>query len=116
MKRMHDNSRVTEFFIRAGLVAALAAVALLPTTVKVHGSDALVEEGWPMSKRDSRKALPLPPIPDLERMPWLVQKRPSPKDLRIDTLFAPRHEMAPAVGIKADDGTPSPALGYSRRG
>lgn len=115
MKRMHDNSRVTEFFIRAGLVAALAAVALMPTTVKVHGNDALVEEGRPMSKRDSRNVLPLPPIPDLERMPWLVQER-APKDLRIDILSAPKHEMAPATGGKADDGMPLPALEYSRRG
>lgn len=95
-KRMHDNSRVTEFFIKAGLIAAIAAAALMPTTVKVHSSDARVEQGWPMPKRGSWDALPLPPIPYLETMPWLVQER-APKGLKIDPLLAPKFEIAPAV-------------------
>jgi hypothetical protein len=69
MKRMHDNLRVTEFFIKAGFIAALVAVTLMPTTVNVHGNDVRVEQGWPM--RGSWNELPLPPIPYLETMPWL---------------------------------------------
>jgi hypothetical protein len=113
MKRMHDNSRVTEFFIKTGLIAAIAAAALMPATVKVHSNDARVEHGWPM--RGSWYALPLPPIPHLETMPWLVQER-APKGLKIDPLLAPKFEMAPAVAGAADDGTPSSPLEHSRRG
>jgi hypothetical protein len=115
MKRMHDNSRVTEFFIKAGFIVALVAIALMPTTVKVHGNGALIEQDWPMPKRGSWNALPLPPIPYLETMPWLVQDR-APKGLKIDPLLAPKFEMAPAVAGEADDGTPSSTLEYSQRG
>jgi hypothetical protein len=109
---MQDNSRVTEFFIKAGLIAALVAIALMPTTVNVRGNDGRIEQGSPIPKRGSWNALPLPPIPYLETMPWLVRER-APKAIEIDTLLAPMFETAPAV---ADDGTASSALRYSRRG
>jgi hypothetical protein len=107
-KRMHDNSRVTELFIKAGLIAALAATALMPTTIKVHSNDTRVEQGWP--KRGSTEALPLPPIPYLETMPWLIGERVPKGPLKIDPLLAPKLEMAPAVAGATDDGTPSSAL------
>jgi hypothetical protein len=115
MKRMHDNSSVTEIFIKAGLIAALAAIALMPTTIKVHSNDARVEQGWPMPKRGRWPVLTLPPIPYLETMPWLVQER-APRGLKIDTLLAPKFEMAPATAGDPDEGMPSSALDYSRRG
>jgi hypothetical protein len=115
MKRMNDNSHVTEFFIKAGLIAALVAIALMPTTVNVHGNDGRVEQGWTMPERTSWNTLPLPPIPYLETMPWLVRNRTS-KGLKIDTLPAPKFEMAPAVAGAADDGMPLSELEPSRRG
>jgi hypothetical protein len=114
-KRMPDNSHVTEFFIKAGLIAALAAAVLMPTTVNIQGSDARVEQDRPMPTRGSWSALPLPPIPYLETMPWLVQER-APRGLKIDTLLAPKFEMAPALAGEADDGAPLSALEFSRRG
>jgi hypothetical protein len=117
-KRMHDNSRVTELFIKAGLIAALAATVLMPTTVKVHSHDPRVERGWPMPERGSTEALPLPPIRYLETMPWLIGERVPKGTLKIDPLLAPKFEMAPAVAGAADDGTPSWAfeLEHSLRG
>jgi hypothetical protein len=114
-KRMPDNSRVTEVFIKAGLIAALAAAVLMPTTVKIHGNEAGVEQAWPVPTRGSWNALPLPPIPYLETMPWLLQER-APKGLKIDTLLAPKFEMAPAFAGEADDVAPPSAVEYSRRG
>jgi hypothetical protein len=104
MKRMHDNSNVIEFFVRLGLIAALAAALLAPMTVNVHGSDTAsrVEHGWPMLKRSSWNALPLPPIPYIETMPWLVHER-APKGFKIDTLLAPKFEMSPAVAEPGSD-------------
>jgi hypothetical protein len=106
MKRMNDNSRATEFFIKAGLIVALAAIALMPTTIRVHGNGVLIEQDRAMPKRGSWNDLPLPPISHLETMPWLVQDR-APKGLKIDPLLAPRFEMDPAVAGEADDCTPS---------
>jgi hypothetical protein len=115
MKRMNDNSHMAEFLIKTGLIAALAAIALMPTTVNVRGDDGRVEQGWPMPQRGSWDALPLPPIPYLETMPWLIQERAS-KGLKIDTLLAPKFEMAPeAAGAPAEE-TLSSTLEHSRRG
>ena len=104
MKPMNHSSRLIEVFVKAGLVAAIAAVLLVPTTIKVHGSESTtrVEHAWPMLKRASFDALPLPPIPYLETMPylekpnletpWLVRE-PAPKVFRIDRLLGPKFEM-----------------------
>jgi hypothetical protein len=91
---MNQSSRLIEAFVKAGLVAAIAAALLVPTTIKVHGSEsaARVEHAWPMLKRASWDALPLPPIPHLETMPWLVRE-PAPKGFKIDRLLGPKFEM-----------------------
>ena len=67
-----------EIFVKAGLIAALAAVLLMPTTVKVAGDELAprVEHTWPMLKRASWNSLPLPPIPHLATMPWLEREPP----------------------------------------
>jgi hypothetical protein len=114
-RRKPDSSHVTELFITAGLIAALAAAVLMPTTLKIHANEARAEQDRPMLTRGSRNALPLPPIPYLETMPWLVQER-TPKGLKIDTLLAPKFEMDPALAGEADDGAPLSALEYSRKG
>jgi hypothetical protein len=94
MKRINQSSRLIEAFVKAGLVAAIAAALLVPTTIKVHGAEstARVEHAWPMLKRASWEALPLPPIPYLETMPWLVRE-PAPKGFKIDRLLGPKFEM-----------------------
>jgi hypothetical protein len=94
MKRMNHSSRLIEMFVKAGLVAAIAVALLVPTTIKVSGSESspLIERAWPMLKRASWDALPLPPIPYLETMPWLVRE-PPPKAFKIDRLLGPKFEM-----------------------
>jgi hypothetical protein len=114
MKRMQDNSRATEFFVKAGLIAALVAAALMPATVKVHSNDASAGQGWPMPTRGSWQTLPLPPIPHLETMPWLVRERAA-QDFNIDIMLAPKFEMAPA-SAGADDEEPLSMLQYSSKG
>ena len=99
MKRMNHSSRLIEVFVKAGLVAAIAATLLVPTTIKVHGSESAtrVEHAWPMLKRASWDALPLPTIPHLETMPYLETKwlgrEPAPKGFKIDRLLGPKFEM-----------------------
>ena len=118
MKRMNQSSRLIEVFVKAGLVAAIAAVLLVPTTIKVHGSESAtrVEHAWPMLKRASFDALPLPPIPYLETMPyleksWFVREAP-PQSFKIDRLLGPGFEM-----MRQDfAGTPLPGLPHSSRG
>jgi len=85
------------FFVKAGLVAALAAVLLAPAT-RLSGSEAQprVEHVSPLT-RASFDAIPLPPIPYLETMPWLV-RAPQPKGLMNDRLLGPKFEfMQPQV-------------------
>jgi hypothetical protein len=94
MKRMNHSSRLIEAFVKAGLAAAIAAALLVPTTIKVSGSEAAsrVERAGPILKRASWDALPLPPIPYLETMPWLVRE-PAPRSFKIDRLLGPKFEM-----------------------
>jgi len=94
MKQINQSSRLVEALVKAGLVAAIVAALLVPTTIRVHGSEsaARVDHAWPMLKRTSWDALPLPPIPYLETMPWLVRE-PQPKGFKIDRLLAPKFEM-----------------------
>lgn len=99
MKRTKESSRLIEMFIKAGLVAAIAAALLVPTTVKVSGSESTVriEPARPMPERASRDVLPLPPVPYLETMPWLVRE-PAPKGVRVDWLLGPKFEpMQPEI-------------------
>lgn len=113
MKRTNDLSRYIAFFVKAGLIAAIAAVLLAPTTIRAGGSEASprVEHAWPMLKRASFDALPLPPIPYLETMPWLARER-TPAGFRIDTLLAPTFELGPEV---ASSRVPLPATTSNRR-
>lgn len=114
MKRTHDNTRIAEFFVKAGLVAAIAAVLLAPGTVRAADDQPLGVErhSWTMLKRVSWDDLPLPPIPYLETMPWikwdwLNRQRPGPAEppVKIDTLLAPEFKfMRPAV-VESTGGT-----------
>jgi hypothetical protein len=100
MKWMYDPSRLTEFFVKAGLLMALALVLLAPMTINANGGDDLS----PALKRSSWNALRLPPIPHLESMRWLTLER-APRGFRIDTLLAPGFEIfGPAVATTRDDG------------
>jgi len=94
MKRTYDPSRFIAFFVKAGLIAAIAAVLLAPTTIRAGGSEASsrLAHTWPMLKRTSFDALPLPPIPYLETMPWLARER-TPVGFKIDTLLGPTFEL-----------------------
>ena len=95
-----------EIFVKVGLIAALAAVLLMPTTVKVAGDELAprVEHTWPMLKRASW-ILPLPPIPHLATMPWL-KREPTAKRMKIDTLLAPKFEfLSPAIANTTVDGS-----------
>lgn len=94
MKRTNRSSHLIEAFVKAGLVAAIATALLIPTTIKVSGSEsaARVEHAWPMLKRASWDALPLPPIRHLETMPWLVRE-PAPNGFKIDRLLGPKFEI-----------------------
>ena len=127
MKRTSNSPSPMEIFGKVGLIAALAAVLLMPTTVKV-ASDELaprVEHTWPMLKRASWNSLPLPPIPHLATMPWL-EREPSAKRMKIDTLLAPKFEfLGPAVANTTVDDSlssivrrpaPTSALEASRHG
>ena len=99
MKRMFDATRLAELFIKAGLIAALAALLLAPMTVRVHGSEASsdVPRPLPMLKQVTWDALPLPPIPYLETMPWLLHQR-GERGFKIDMLLAPKFGLpGPAI-------------------
>jgi hypothetical protein len=61
MKRMQDPTAITEFFVKAGLIAALAAALLAPLTINAHGKDCA--GGCSLLKRAASEALPLPLIP-----------------------------------------------------
>jgi hypothetical protein len=114
MKRpMHDNSQLTEFFVKAGLVAAIAAALMLPLSINASGNDTAARgerASLPLT-RSSWDALPLPPIPHLETMPWLVQERAA-KTLKIDTLLAPRFEIggSAVAHTEGHDVHPSPLV------
>ena len=94
MKRTYDPSRLIAFFVKASLIAAIAAVLLAPTSIRAGGSEASprVEHVWSMLKRASFDALPLPPNPYLEMKPWLARER-MPAGFKIDTLLGPAFEL-----------------------
>ncbi len=95
MKRMSQTS-LTELFVKAGLIAALAAVLLAPMSIRADGGESL-QPGAPALKASSWNVLPLPPIPHLDTMPWLVRE-PTQKRFKIDTLLAPNFAiMGPAL-------------------
>jgi hypothetical protein len=104
MKRTSNSPTPAEIFVKAGLIAALAAVLLMPTTVKV-ASDELgrVVHRAPMLTGASWNSLPLPPIPHLATMPWL-ERESGAKRMKIDTWLAPKFELlGPAVGHTSCD-------------
>jgi hypothetical protein len=87
MKRMHDTTRITELFIKVGLVAAIAATLLLPTSIKADAAAPALQSGSPMVETAQRiDAIPLPPIPNLGAIPWLTLQR-ARKGPQIDTLL-----------------------------
>ena len=61
MKRMYDPKTTDTIFVKAGLIAALAAVMLAPMTINATGADNA--SGADRAVADN---LPLPPIPHLE--------------------------------------------------
>jgi hypothetical protein len=108
MKRMFDATRLTEFFIKAGLIVALAAALLMPMTVRLHGNEVSsdVPRPLPMLSHAAWEILPLPPIPYLESMPWLMQQR-GERGFKIDMLLAPKFELlGPAVARPRDINAP----------
>jgi hypothetical protein len=112
MKQTFDSPRVIELFVKVGLIAALAAVLLAPMTIRATGNElgSRVEHTWPMLKRTSWNALPLPPIPHLATMPWLhwygLDQKRDATWMKIDTLLAPKFElMGPAVAHTSCDET-----------
>lgn len=89
MKRTHASSFISEVCIKAGLIAAIAAACLAPTSVKVHGAeDARPLQNAAAAVDRSPQALPLPPIQYLETMRWLEWPR-SPGLFRTDVLIRP---------------------------
>lgn len=88
MKRIHDRTRarLAELFVKAGLIAAIAAALSLPASINAHGAEAA-----PLDARHSSlpaqhmQAIRLPPIPHLDAIPWLALDRAS-KGPRIDLL------------------------------
>ena len=92
MKRTFDPAQLTEFLVKAGLITALAAALLMPTTVRLHGNELASDTPGPLLGRTAWETLPLPPIPHLETMPWLTQQR-GHKSFKIDTLLGPRFEL-----------------------
>jgi hypothetical protein len=108
MKRMQDPTAITEFLVKAGLIAALAAALLAPMTFNAHGKDRA--ESTSLLKRSASEALPLPLIPHLETMPWLETlswhvPAPAQSGLKVDTLLAPKFEMMGPEVAKADSGS-----------
>lgn len=109
MKRMFDTNRVAEFFIKAGLIVALAAALLMPTTVRLHGNEASGHVPAGPTPQARWETLPLPPVPYLETMPWLLQQR-GEKGFKIDTLLAPKLELP----VQAQPLDRDPVLSRSR--
>jgi hypothetical protein len=105
MKRTYDKSSVLSLFIKAGLIAALAAILLAPSKIKASGGDAL-RRAEPQLKGSSSAALPLPPIKFLETMSWLDRDR-TPKLFKIDTLLGPKFEL---MRLETADGRVAPPL------
>jgi len=85
MKRIYDSNRLTELLVKAGLIAAIAATMLLPASIKAHGA-----QFRPSMVMTAQRAetIPLPPIPNLNAVPWLTLER-APKGPQIDTLLSP---------------------------
>jgi hypothetical protein len=107
-KRMSDSPRAVEMFIKAGLIIAVAAVLLMPTSIKVSGEELMRGSSGPAVKQASWPSLPLPPIPHLATMSWLGRE-PVAKPMKIDTLLAPKFELfGPAAAeTVGDDRAPS---------
>lgn len=118
MKRTNDNTRIVELFVKAGLVAAIAAALLAPTTIRAGSNETALnaDHAWPMPRRASCNALPLPPIAHLETMPWLKLERAA-RPIKIDTLLAPPFEMmGPTVARSGSDARLSSTPGLSGNG
>ena len=99
MKRIHDSTRLAELFVKAGLIAAIAATLLLPASINAHGAEAAPAGKHQATLPDQRwQALPLPPIPHLTATPWLTLER-APKGPKIDTLVPTPANLDPVLAI-----------------
>ena len=99
MKRIYDPARLTELFVRAGLIAAIAATLLLPASIKAQGAEAAsggAPHAVPIDQRP--QALPLPPIPHLSAVPWLTLDV-APKGPKIDTLVPAPARLDPVTAM-----------------
>lgn len=85
MKRIHDNTRIAELFVKAGLIAAIAAALLLPTAFSADGAGT-APPGRSQAPLPGQRAQAIAPsVPHLTAIPWLTRER-APKGPKIDTL------------------------------
>jgi hypothetical protein len=104
------SSRLTEFIIKTGLIAAIATALLAPMTINANGHEAMPDVAEAVPDRPSWNALVLPPITHLETMPWLVRQHAPTKSFELDMLLGPAFEfVGPAVA-----GSPASSIESSR--
>jgi hypothetical protein len=106
MNRFYQSSQLAEWLVKAGLIAALACVLLLPTTIRTEGAEtrAQAAQAFDEGKRANWQELRLPPIKHLDTMPWLVRE-PARETMRIDMLLPPRfdHNGFASAGKGSDE-------------
>jgi hypothetical protein len=86
MKRMHDTTDLPALGIKAGLIAA---TILLASANSAGGAESSSQVRPSIVMTGQRaEAIPLPPIPNLNAVPWLTLER-APKGPQIDTLLSP---------------------------
>lgn len=99
MKRIHDSTRIAELFIKAGLIAAIAATLLLPASISANGAEATPPGERHASLPAPRaNGIPLPPIPHLDAIPWLALER-AQRGPKIDMLFPAPANPDPALAL-----------------
>lgn len=77
--------KIIEVAVKVGLTGAVAAILLLPSTLRVNSAES-------SDRPSGLTSLTLPPIEHLDTIPWFALK-PQPQFLRIDTLLGPQFEM-----------------------
>jgi hypothetical protein len=97
MKRIHDTTHLTEQFVKAGLLAAIAATMLLPTAINADGAEQAARTKGPLVlSGQPAYSLPLPAIPNLDAIPWLTLDR-APKAAQIGALLSPLPASLPSA-------------------
>lgn len=90
MKRTHDTTRILTFIVQAGLITALAAVLLIPTTLKVSGAET-------KPQHEPGRQLPKPPASDRLLQPSAPQPFvPEPASQQLSADNPPVFDVAPA--------------------